>query len=44
MFRDEGGVRKLTRKINVLESKVKFYEEELSSLASTRSPSRASSA
>ncbi len=36
MFKDVGDVRKLARKLKVLESKVKLYEEELTSLRSTR--------
>ncbi|MBI4797411.1 MAG: sigma 54-interacting transcriptional regulator [Desulfarculus sp.] len=36
MFKDVGDVRKLARKLKVLESKVKLYEEELISLRSTR--------
>jgi transcriptional regulator with PAS, ATPase and Fis domain len=36
MFKDVSDVKKLARKLKVLESKVKLYEEELSSLRSTR--------
>jgi PAS domain S-box-containing protein len=36
MFKDVRDVEKLARRLSVLESKVKFYEEELISLRSTR--------